>query len=166
MFDRADAWRDSPVTRERMVKINQLTQAFFSRAFPDSWAQDYLIDRLNVDLTDHPTVLPGYAPAGWTHLVHHLRRLGVTDQEMITAGVARTASTGRLIDAFRDRLMLPITHDGGHPRLRRTPPPPARPRARHRRPGRWPEVPEHLRDPAVPQGRPVLRRSPGRRSSR
>jgi DNA primase catalytic core len=112
MFDRADAWRDSPVSRDRMVQINQLTQAFFSRAFPDSWAQDYLIDRLNVDLTDHPVVLPGHAPDSWTGLVQHLRRLGVTDQEMLTAGVARTASTGSLIDAFRDRLMLPITHDG------------------------------------------------------
>jgi DNA primase catalytic core len=112
MFDRADAWRDSPVPRERMVEINQLTQAFFSRAFPDSWAQDYLTDRLNVDLTNHPAVLPGYAPDGWTSLVQHLRRLGVTDQEMLTTGVARTASTGHLIDAFRDRLMLPITQDG------------------------------------------------------
>ncbi|WP_375426500.1 MobF family relaxase [uncultured Friedmanniella sp.] len=111
MFDRADAWRDSPVSRHRMVQINQLTQAFFTRAFPGSWAQDYLIDRLNVDLTDHPVVLPGYAPDSWTGLVQHLRRLGVTDQEMLTAGVARTASTGGLIDTFRDRLMLPITHD-------------------------------------------------------
>lgn len=112
MFDRADAWRDSPVPRERMVEINQLTQAFFSRAFPHSWAQDYLIDRLNVDLTDHPTVLPGYAPDSWTNLIQHLRRLGVTDEEMLTTGVARTASTGHLIDAFRDRLMLPITQEG------------------------------------------------------
>ena len=111
MFDRADAWRDSPVSRERMVQINQLTHAFFTRAFPDSWAQDYLIDRLNVDLTDHPAVLPGYAPDTWTGLVQHLRRLGVTDQEMLTTGVARPASTGGLIDAFRDRLMLPITRD-------------------------------------------------------
>ena len=112
MFDRADAWRDSPVPRERMVEINQMAQAFFSRAFPHSWAQDYLIDRLNVDLTDHPAVLPGYAPDRWTSLTQHLRRLGVTDEEMLTTGAARTASTGHLIDAFRDRLMLPIVQDG------------------------------------------------------
>nr|HMQ39615.1 toprim domain-containing protein [Micropruina sp.] len=60
----------------------------------------------------HPTIRPGYAPDGWTTLVHHLRARGVTADEMLTAGVATTASTGRLIDRFRDRVIFPITHNG------------------------------------------------------
>ena len=112
MFERADAWRDCPSTPERLAEINQLTAAFYADRFPGSWAQPYLESRFGTDLTGHAHVQPGYAPAGWTTLVHHLHTLGVTDQEMLAAGVATTASTGRLIDRFRDRALFPIRHDG------------------------------------------------------
>ncbi len=112
-MDRADAWRTCPATRERLVHINQLTQDFYAGKLPGSWAQTYLMERFGADLTGHPLVQPGHAPAGWTSLVHHLRRLGVSDTEMIAGGVARTASTGRLIDQFRDRIVFPITNDEG-----------------------------------------------------
>lgn len=112
-FDRADALAASPVGRDRLLLVNQLTQHFYAARFPGSWAQDYLTDRIGADLTGHPLVQPGHAPAGWTSLIHHLRRHGISDTEMLTAGVARTASTGRLIDQFRDRLTFPITTDTG-----------------------------------------------------
>ena len=79
---------------------------------PGSWAQPYLTDRLRQDITGRPGIRPGYAPDGWTTLVDHLHRQGVTDHELLTAGVATTASTGQLIDRFRDRVVFPITHDG------------------------------------------------------
>ena len=43
---------------------------------------------------------------------HLLRRHGATDEELLAAGLAKQASTGRLIDTFRDRLVLPIQHHG------------------------------------------------------
>jgi DNA primase catalytic core len=79
---------------------------------PDSWAHDYLVDRLHTDLAGDPGYRPGYAPDSWTSLVGHLRRQGVTDREMILAGVAKQASTGNLIDRFRNRVVFPIAHDG------------------------------------------------------
>ena len=112
MFERADAWRDCPSTPERLAEINQLTAAFYADRFPGSWAQPYLASRFGVDLTGHADLQPGYAPNGWTTLIGHLHTLGVTDQEMLAAGVATTASTGRLIDRFRDRAVFPIRHDG------------------------------------------------------
>jgi DNA primase catalytic core len=111
MFTRAMAWRDCPIGRDRMVEINQLTLAYFRRQFPSSWGQTYLMERFGQDLTDDPRIRPGQAPGGWTNLVHHLRSYGVTDQEMIIAGVATVASTGRLIDRFRDRVVFPIIHN-------------------------------------------------------
>ena len=54
---------------------------------------------------------PGQAPAAWTGLINHLRSRGVTGEEMTAAGVAAIASTGRLIDRFRDRVMFPIIHN-------------------------------------------------------
>jgi DNA primase catalytic core len=112
MFTRATAWRECPVSEERMVKINQLSLAYFRRHLPSSWAQQYLADRFSEDITDDPRFQPGYAPAGWTNLVDHLRRHGVSDEEMTITGVAHTASTRRVIDRFRDRVVFPIIHDG------------------------------------------------------
>ena len=71
----------------------------------------YLADRFGQDLTDDPRFRPGQASAGWTGLVSHLRSRGVTGAEMTAAGVATVASTGRLIDRFRDRVMFPIIHN-------------------------------------------------------
>ncbi len=113
-LDRADALADSPVPAERLHQVNQLAQDYYASCFPQSWAQPYLVERVSVDLTGHPTIQPGHAPAGWTNLANHLRRHGVTDLEMLTAGLVKPASTGRLIDRFRDRLTLPITDQDGH----------------------------------------------------
>jgi DNA primase catalytic core len=112
MFTRAIAWRECPTSQERMVKVNQLSLNYFRRHFASAWAQQYLVDRFGADITDDIRFQPGHAPAGWTNLVDHLRRRGVTDEEMLIAGVATMASTGRLIDRFRDRVVFPIIHDG------------------------------------------------------
>jgi len=51
----------------------------------------------------------GYAPPGWTTLTEHLRGQRLTDDDILGAGLATTrASTGRVVDRLRDRLMLPI----------------------------------------------------------
>jgi DNA primase catalytic core len=112
MFTRAMAWRECPASEERVVKVNQLSLAYFRRHLPSSWAQQYLADRFGGDISNDIRFQPGHAPAGWTNLVDHLRRHGVSDQEMTITGVAVTASTGRLIDRFRDRVVFPIIHDG------------------------------------------------------
>jgi DNA primase catalytic core len=112
MMSRADAWRDSPATPERLAHINRLAADYYQACYPESWAQPYLAGRFGVDLTGHPDIQPGYAPAGWSNLVAHLHRHGVSDVEMLAAGVATTASTGRLIDRFRDRAVFPIIHEG------------------------------------------------------
>ena len=112
MFTRAMAWRECPVSRERMLQINELTLAYFRRHLPSSWGQKYLADRFGEDITNDPRFQPGQAPAGWTNLADHLRQHRVSDDEMIITGVATMASTGRLIDRFRDRVVFPIIHDG------------------------------------------------------
>lgn len=108
MYQRAQEWEQCPVTKDRMLAINQATLSFFESWLPGSWAQDYLLERFGMDLAGDDRFRPGYAPAGWTSLVDHLRLLGVTDQEMLATGVAATARTGRLIDRFRDRVVFPI----------------------------------------------------------
>ena len=112
MYQRADEWHSSPVSRERMLEINDMAQAFFEARFTDSWGRDYLTGRFGFDLAGDERFRPGQAQAGWTNLVDHLRGLGVSDAEMVATGVATEASTGRLIDRFRDRVMFPVIHQG------------------------------------------------------
>ena len=111
----------APVSPERIAALNEQATTFFQAAYRGSWAQTYLTDRLGgIDLTGDPCTRPGYAPHTWTALSDHLRRHGATDEELLASGLAKQASTGRLIDTFRDRLLLPIhaTDPGraGHPR--------------------------------------------------
>jgi DNA primase catalytic core len=102
----------SPVTPERIADLNAQAADYYQQTYRGSWAQTYLTARLGIDLTGDPHIQPGYAPAGFTTLVAHLRRHGATDDELLAAGLAKTASTGTTIDTFRDRLILPIHHKG------------------------------------------------------
>lgn len=112
-FDAAMA----PVSPARILELNRLATDFYVRQFPGSWAQTYLAQRMRTDLTGDAYVLPGYAPAGWTRLVDHLRRQGVTDLELTESGLATITRTGRLIDRLRDRLVFPITRLAANGRL-------------------------------------------------
>lgn len=112
MLDRRDMWRDAPPL-ERLIQINQLTADYYQHCYIDSWARSYVTERFGQDLTS-TDLRPGYAPDSWTGLVSHLRRQGISEDEMVAAGVATTASTGRLIDRFRDRVTFPITNADGN----------------------------------------------------
>jgi DNA primase catalytic core len=113
-LQRAEAWIDSRVSRDRMLQINEITQQFFERQLtsPGAWGRPYLASRFHGDLAGDERFRPGQAPAGWTNLVHHLRRQGVTEQEMVATGVATISSRGNPIDRFRDRVVFPIIHTG------------------------------------------------------
>lgn len=99
---------DSNVSRARLLQLNDQALACFVDQYPGSWGAAHLRERLGSDLAEDPRFQPGQAPASRTTLTDHLRELGASDDELLATGLARTARTGRLIDRFRDRLMLPI----------------------------------------------------------
>lgn len=109
MVTRAAAWDDAPFTPSRAAELNALARDYYARLLDTAWAGDYLRGRLRVEAAPPGA---GYAPPGWTHLTHHLRSLGVSDDELIALGLSSRTRTGRLIDRFRDRLVLPIEQDG------------------------------------------------------
>jgi DNA primase len=87
-------------------------ERFYRTHLGDGWAPGYLRGR-GVDPAQWPRWGIGYAPAGWTVLTGHLRRLGYPDAVIEAAGLARRSSRGTLIDHFRDRVMLAVrTSDG------------------------------------------------------
>ena len=104
----ANRWDKAPVQRARLLELNELAAGFFTAGYANSWGPQYVNSRLGTDLADHGGFRPGYAPAGWTTLTEHLRHLGAGDQEILAAGLGRVASTGAIIDLFRERLVLPI----------------------------------------------------------
>ena len=106
--DRARFWAVAAVPRERLVALNTMAEDFFTGHYADTWAADYLRERLGTDLVDDPRVSVGYAPDNWTALTTHLRRHGATDTEILAAGLGVPARTGTVVDRFRDRLVFPI----------------------------------------------------------
>ncbi len=101
-------WATAVVPRARLVELNPEAADYFAARYPDSWAAGYLTERLGADPADDPRFTPGYAPAGWTGLLEHLRARGATDTDILAAGLGSRARTGNLIDRFRDRLVFPI----------------------------------------------------------
>jgi conjugative relaxase-like TrwC/TraI family protein len=112
------------VSAQRIADLNDAAMAYFTGCYPTSWAPAYLHERLGLTPPSDPErtapdptastlagVRVGYAPAGWTGLHAHLRSHGASDDELLAAGLVTRASTGRLIDRFRDRLIFPIHAD-------------------------------------------------------
>jgi len=93
---------------DRIVTLNQMALDHFTQMYPHSWAPGYLEERLGTDLSDEPRFAVGYAPPGPTSLIQHLAADGASPDELIDAGLARRTDRGRLVDAFRDRLVFPI----------------------------------------------------------
>ena len=92
--------------RNRSRAALTAAQAFFTEKATGSWVPDYL-DARGLDRR-----AAGYAP-GRPALVDHLRDKGFTNQEMLTAGLARTSDRGGVYDFFRDRLTVPYTDPDG-----------------------------------------------------
>ncbi|WP_235915529.1 toprim domain-containing protein [Puerhibacterium puerhi] len=93
------------VSAERIVEVNTAAWEFWRwhARQPGEWTAEYLAGR------GLRGVRAGYAPPGWARLVPTLHRKHVTDDELLAAGLAVRTAKGALGDAFRDRLVLPIT---------------------------------------------------------
>ena len=55
----------------------------------------------------------GFAPPGWDMLVRALTGMGASENDLVLAGLARRSEEGRVYDAFRNRLMIPICDERG-----------------------------------------------------
>jgi DNA primase len=87
-------------------------ERFYVGHLKHSWVPGYLVARgLNPVAVAQWHI--GYAPAGWTALISHLRNLGHDDAVIEAAGLARRSSRGTLIDHFRNRAMLAILDEHG-----------------------------------------------------
>ena len=121
---------------ETTLRVLADAQAFYTGRLAGSWAPGYLHAR-GITAAAIQDWHIGYAPAAWTTLTEHLRRLGHDDDAIQAAGLATRSSRGTLIDRFRDRVMLPV-HDTAGTLAGFT---------GRARPGAGPDVPKYLNSP-------------------
>ncbi|NNC76277.1 MAG: DNA primase [Acidimicrobiia bacterium] len=97
--------------REELVRATETAVAFYLdrlKTGDDAGsARSYLRSRgYDGEVVDQFSI--GYSPDSWDALTKHLNQAGISDDVMITAGLASRARTGRPVDRFRGRVMFPI----------------------------------------------------------
>ncbi len=102
--------RGQPGLRQRLCAAHAAAVEFYGEQLGTPGgrtAREFLAER-GFDKAAAETYSCGYAPDGWDGLTKYLRQKGYTAQELVTAGLAKEARSGNLIDRFRRRLLWPI----------------------------------------------------------
>jgi DNA primase len=96
--------------KQRLVEAHVAASAFYAGELstPGARAAREFLAQRGFDRAAAEKYACGFAPDGWDALTKHLRSRGFTNQELVTAGLAKEARSGNLIDRFRRRLVWPI----------------------------------------------------------
>ncbi len=95
--------------RRRLIEAHRAAADFYVQQFSTAsaaTAREFLTSR-GFDLSDAERFGVGYAPDDWEMTTRHLRKLGFTEEELLTGGLAGRGRHG-LTDKFRGRLIWPI----------------------------------------------------------
>ncbi|WP_213455114.1 DNA primase [Rhizomonospora bruguierae] len=101
--------------KQRLIAAHQAAAEFYAEQLGSAGARparEFLAQR-GFDKSAAERYGCGFAPDAWEQLTRHLRGRGFTSQELVTAGLAREARSGSLIDRFRRRLLWPIRDISG-----------------------------------------------------
>ena len=101
--------------RQRLVEAHRIAAEFYSAQLEESSdavaGRQFLTERgFDKDAAAHFSV--GFAPRTGEALLRHLRGRGITDDDMVTAGLVGRSERG-LYDRFRGRLLWPIRELSG-----------------------------------------------------
>ena len=94
----------------RLLEAHKLAAAYYAEqlATPGARAAREFLAQRGFDRDAAQRYDCGFAPEAWDLLVKYLRQKGFNTAELVTAGLAREARSGSLIDRFRRRLLWPI----------------------------------------------------------
>lgn len=106
------------VTRSRVLEMNKEAAKFFRNALFDpkygAEAMNYLTQKRNLSTAVIKRFGLGFAPNSFGALHDHLRKLGYTDEEMVTGFLCGKGKNGSAYDYFRNRIMFPIIDVSGN----------------------------------------------------
>src|SRR5712691_9331928 len=96
---------------EALRRVMALAADFYSHALWEAEgakARGYIESR-GIDVEVAKRFGMGYAPEGWNALLGHMAKQGVTDEQLVQAGLVLPRQTGAgFYDRFRGRLLFPI----------------------------------------------------------
>ncbi len=101
--------------RERVYSLLSAAAGWYRTQLADkvgAGAREYLVRRGITPETSELFQL-GFAPDSWDACQRHLKGLGYTEEEIISAGLAIPKDAGGSYDRFRGRLMIPIRDERG-----------------------------------------------------
>ena len=106
------------VTRQRVLEMNKEAAKFFRNMLFDAKigasAMDYLVNKRKLSQSAIKHFGLGYAPNSFGALHDHLKKLGYTDEEMVTAFLCGKGKNNSAYDYFRNRIMFPIIDVSGN----------------------------------------------------
>lgn len=95
-------------SRRDLYAVNRLALEFFrAQLAQHPEAQRYLAQR-RLSADSIAAFELGYAPDSWEALLKHALTRGVSEQELLKAGLIRESESGRRYDYFRQRIIFPI----------------------------------------------------------
>ena len=111
--------RDEGVSRKRVLEMNLEAARFFrSCLFDPVLGRDavaYLSGKRGLSGAVIKRFGLGFAPNDFGALTKHMKKLGYTEDELITAFLCgRSQKTGRAFDLFRNRIMFPVLDTAGN----------------------------------------------------
>lgn len=100
--------------RTRLVEVNRRAAAYFVAALdtPEAAPARAFLTERGFDSGTVEAFGVGYAPRSWDSVTTHLRQAGLSDADLLAAGVVSQGSRG-VYDRFRGRLIWPIRDLGG-----------------------------------------------------
>ena len=101
------------VSRSRVLEMNKAALEFFKKSLFDERigkeAREYFFNKRKLSMAVVQHFQLGYAPNSFGALHDYLKKLGYTDEEMITAFLCgKSSKTGAAFDYFRNRVIFPI----------------------------------------------------------
>lgn len=101
--------------RKRFYHINEMTAHFYQDCLLGMQGHSALgyLNKRGLEEETRRKFMLGYAPSEWDLLSRFLLEQGVTEEEMLTLGLAVRSQRGTLVDRFRNRIMFPISDETG-----------------------------------------------------
>lgn len=105
------AMSECDTSKELMLRINRDAAVFFYyvlRQNSDKTGMNYFSNKRHFsDDTMHKFGL-GFAPNSWNALINYLVKRGYTEEQIKSSGLTTTNDSGKTMDKFRNRVIIPI----------------------------------------------------------
>ena len=113
-----DQNEEKGIGRQRIYEMNLAAAKYFRNCLFDERiggvGMDYLANKRRLPSVIIKRFGLGFAPNGFGGLTDHMKRLGFTEEELITGFLCgKSQKTGRAYDYFRNRVIFPIINTSG-----------------------------------------------------